>query len=148
LKGHEAIAGTPGYMAPEQFSGKEVTPRSDIYALGLVLYELFTGKRVFESNSILDLLKLHETSAPTNPSSHVKNIDPLVEESNSPMPGKGSRQTTGVAITSRRGAAGWRSAGGPRSLRARHLHQRWSPRLRLKKVYVLPSQSLWLLLRW
>ena len=80
LSGDDAIAGTPGYMAPEQLTGKEVTQRSDIYALGLVLYELFTGKRVFESNSLHDLMKLHQTSAPTSPSSHVKNIDPLVEK--------------------------------------------------------------------
>ncbi|HEX3227717.1 MAG TPA: protein kinase [Pyrinomonadaceae bacterium] len=80
LSGDEAIAGTPGYMAPEQLSGQEVTQRSDIYSLGLVLYELFTGKPVFESKSIHDLIKLHQTSAPTNPSNHVKNIDPLVEK--------------------------------------------------------------------
>src|SRR5262249_6421713 len=80
LRGEEVMAGTPAYMAPEQLAGKEVTQRSDIYALGLVLYELFTGKRVFESNSIHDLLKLHETSVPTTPSSHVKDIDPLVEK--------------------------------------------------------------------
>ena len=80
LSGDEAMAGTPGYMAPEQLTGKEVTQKSDIYALGLVLYELFTGKRVFEANSLHDLLKLHQSSAPTSPSSHVKNIDPLVEK--------------------------------------------------------------------
>src|SRR5215470_9097230 len=79
LRGEEALAGTPAYMAPEQLTGKEVTQRSDIYALGLVLYELFTGKRVFEAKSIQELISLHEKSTPPTPSSHVKEIDPLVE---------------------------------------------------------------------
>src|SRR5262245_39711584 len=67
-------------MAPEQLTGKEVTPRSDIYSLGLVLYELFTGKRVFEANNLSEMLKLHENTTPTTPSSHVKDIDPLGEK--------------------------------------------------------------------
>jgi Protein kinase domain len=79
LRGEEALAGTPAYMAPEQLTGKEVTPRSDIYALGLVLYELFTGKRVFEAKSIHELMQLHEKSTPPTPSSRVKEIDPQVE---------------------------------------------------------------------
>src|SRR5215475_12910767 len=79
LRGEEAMAGTPVYMAPEQLMGKEVTQRSDIYALGLVLYELFTGKRVFEAKSIQELITLHEKSTPPTPSSHVKEIDPLAE---------------------------------------------------------------------
>ncbi len=47
IRGNEIRSGTPAYMSPEQLAGKEVSPRSDIYALGLVLYEVFTGKRAF-----------------------------------------------------------------------------------------------------
>lgn len=79
ISGKEVFAGTPAYISPEQFAGKEVTIKSDIYALGLVLYEIFTGKRVFEGSSLDELKRLHESSSPTNPSSWVKDIDPLVE---------------------------------------------------------------------
>ncbi|HEX4949720.1 MAG TPA: serine/threonine-protein kinase [Blastocatellia bacterium] len=77
--GSEVMAGTPAYMSPEQFAGKEVTTKSDLYALGLVLYEVFTGKRVFEAGSMEELKQMHESSAPANPSSWVKDLDPLVE---------------------------------------------------------------------
>ena len=79
LLGREAASGTPAYMAPEQLKGKEVTQKSDIYSLGLVLYELFTGKPVYNSDNLHDLMKLHESSTPTSPSSHVEHMDPLVE---------------------------------------------------------------------
>jgi len=72
-------AGTPAYMAPEQLSGREVTQRSDIYALGLVLFELFTGKRVFEAKTLNDLLALHESGSVAAPSSVVRDLDPTVE---------------------------------------------------------------------
>jgi serine/threonine-protein kinase len=79
MRGAEVRMGTPAYMAPEQLTGKEVSVRSDLYALGLVLYELFTGKRVFEARTIDELVRLYERSTPTTPSSHVKEMDPLVE---------------------------------------------------------------------
>lgn len=79
LLGREATAGTPAYMAPEQLTGKEVTQRSDIYSLGLVLYELFTGKPVYDADNVTDLISLHERSTPANPSDHINDIDPLVE---------------------------------------------------------------------
>ena len=72
-------AGTPAYMAPEQLAGREVTPRSDIYALGLVLFELFTGKRVFEAATLNELIQLHESGALATPSSLVRDLDPTIE---------------------------------------------------------------------
>lgn len=75
----EIRSGTPAYMSPEQISGKEVTVRSDIYALGLVLYEIFTGKQAFIAATVPELIKMHQTATPTSPSTHVKGIDPLVE---------------------------------------------------------------------
>ncbi len=75
----ELRAGTPAYMAPEQLEGREVTVRSDIYALGLVLYELFTGKRAFEASTLLERKHLLEQTTPTSPSSHIKDLDPVVE---------------------------------------------------------------------
>src|SRR5207253_4216002 len=76
----ERHAGTPAYMAPEQLSGQGATIRSDIYSLGLVLYELFTGKRAFEAASFAEMIELRKSDAtPTSPSSYVKEIDPVVE---------------------------------------------------------------------
>ncbi|MGI9066658.1 MAG: serine/threonine-protein kinase [Pyrinomonadaceae bacterium] len=76
----EEISGTPAYMSPEQLAGKELTIKSDIYSLGLVVYEIFTGKKVFDAPTLPQLLNLRNSdSMPTNPSLLVHNIDPLVE---------------------------------------------------------------------
>ncbi len=80
LFGAEARSGTPAYMAPEQLRGEEVTARSDIYALGLVLYEVFTGKQAYQGGSAAELIRLQESAQITSMSSIAAEIDPAVEK--------------------------------------------------------------------
>ncbi len=79
VEGMEARNGTPAYMAPEQLAGQEVTAQSDIYSLGLVLYEVFTGKRAFAAETLNDLLKQRAEEPLSTPSTLVKDLDPAVE---------------------------------------------------------------------
>ncbi len=80
VSGREAMAGTPAYMSPEQLEGSELTVRSDIYSLGLVLYEVFTGQKAFEAAGLPELLRLRRSdTTPTSPSQLVPDLDPLVE---------------------------------------------------------------------
>jgi len=65
------IAGTPQYMAPELLAGKPASIKSDLYALGLILFEVFTGKRVFDGKTIAELRRLHDTPLQTTPSTLV-----------------------------------------------------------------------------
>ncbi|HEX3744274.1 MAG TPA: serine/threonine-protein kinase [Bryobacteraceae bacterium] len=80
LTGAEARNGTPAYMSPEQIKGGVVTAKSDIYALGLVLYELFTGKRPFEAHSLQQLIDLQEAAQLNSMTSVAADIDPVVEK--------------------------------------------------------------------
>ncbi len=79
MTGAEVRNGTPAYMAPEQLAGSEVTAQSDLYALGLVLYEIFTGKRPFEANSIAELVRAQSETTPVSLTSLVRDLDPAVE---------------------------------------------------------------------
>ena len=80
LTGPESRNGTPAYMSPEQLKGAEVTPRSDIYALGLVLYELFTGKRPYDAKNVRQMLELQESAQLTSMTSIAADVDPAVEK--------------------------------------------------------------------
>ena len=68
-------AGTPAYMAPEQLSGEALTVRTDVFSLGLVLYEVFTGRRPWSAGSVTELLRARTDSDPTAPSNLVPELD-------------------------------------------------------------------------
>ncbi len=73
--GKSGILGTPEYMAPEQAAEGEVDPRSDIYALGCVLYECATGRPPFRGRNFVEILAKHLREAPVAPAL----LDPPVE---------------------------------------------------------------------
>ncbi|MCA9751866.1 MAG: serine/threonine protein kinase, partial [Gemmatimonadetes bacterium] len=79
ITGAEARAGTPAYMAPEQLAGERADVRSDLWALGLVLYEIFTGKRAFEADSIADLARRQRETTPTSVTTLLPDLDPAIE---------------------------------------------------------------------
>ena len=72
------LAGTPAYMAPEQLEGKPASVQSDLYALGLVMYEMITGRRPYSGKSIAEL-RISAASATQPPSTHIRDLDPAVE---------------------------------------------------------------------
>ena len=61
------MIGTPEYMAPEQAEGKPADPRADIYAFGVILYEMVAGKRPFDGDTPLSVAMKHKTEIPRPP---------------------------------------------------------------------------------
>ena len=74
------ICGSPAYMSPEQIRGVELDARTDIYALGMTMYEAATGAHPFTAESLLELFMKHENEPPRKPSEFVPGIDPLFED--------------------------------------------------------------------
>ncbi|MEU3606054.1 serine/threonine-protein kinase [Streptomyces sp. NPDC035033] len=77
ITGTGGMPGTPGFISPEQIQGAQATPRSDLYALGCLLYEVLTGKPPFTAESPWSLMSLH-----------VREPAPSVAESRSDLPGE------------------------------------------------------------
>ena len=67
ITGAGVMIGTPDYMSPEQVDGKEAEQRSDIYSLGIILYEMVTGRVPFEGDTALSIAVKHKTEIPKSP---------------------------------------------------------------------------------
>jgi len=75
----QGFAGTVPYMAPERLHGAAATVQSDLYALGLILYETYTGKPAFHASTLDEWRTVHDRSTPTRPSQLSSEIDPATE---------------------------------------------------------------------
>jgi serine/threonine-protein kinase len=75
-----SLLGTPHYMSPEQATGRGVDHRTDIYAIGVILYECMTGKRPFNADSLFDLLRQHVDVAPPPPRALRPDMPPALEQ--------------------------------------------------------------------
>jgi hypothetical protein len=69
LTQHGVFVGTPHYCSPEQVALEELDERSDIYALGLVIYEMATGRRPFEAETVAEILAMQRSAPPPDPTS-------------------------------------------------------------------------------
>lgn len=74
------MLGTPAYMAAEQMSGEVVTEAADVWAMGVILYELLTGYRPFPGQTLIEICNKVLLQDPIAPSKHVENFDPELEK--------------------------------------------------------------------
>ena len=78
--GLSTTIGTPDYMAPEQVSGRHGDARTDVYALGTILFEMVTGNLPFSGASVYAMMRAKANEDPRPPSAFVPEIDPRLEE--------------------------------------------------------------------
>ncbi len=79
LTSEGSIIGTPSYVSPEQAYGEDLTPLTDLYSLGVTLYEMVTGYLPFDADDITSILFQHVNKPPTPPSEYVPEIPGWLE---------------------------------------------------------------------
>jgi serine/threonine protein kinase len=78
--GLSSTIGTPDYMAPEQISGRRGDARTDIYALGTIIYEMLTGELPYSSDNVYDMMRAKANEDPQPPTHYQPDLDPHLEE--------------------------------------------------------------------
>jgi serine/threonine protein kinase/Tfp pilus assembly protein PilF len=85
LEAHDSVQekiliGTPAYVSPEQAKGEEVDQRSDIYSLGIIMFEMLTGRRPFDTDNLDDMVDMHIHKDAPRPSELMPHIPPLLDD--------------------------------------------------------------------
>jgi eukaryotic-like serine/threonine-protein kinase len=78
--GLSSTIGTPDYMAPEQVSGRRGDHRTDIYSLGVILYEMFAAELPYSGPNVYSVMRMKTSEDPQPPTRYVPDLDPALEE--------------------------------------------------------------------
>ena len=79
ITSHGMMVGTAAYLPPEQAVGRTLEPRSDLYSLGAMLYELLTGRPPFVGDNLMAIVSQHVNAVPDPPSKHAPGISPALD---------------------------------------------------------------------